>query len=98
MKKMFIILGALAASMAVHAELSTGMERDFCFKQNKDIPLAYNCLSAKKEASNKKLDALIVETVERIKANNVGPFNGQEDSPETAGDVYSQRFLEAQKS
>lgn len=98
MKKMFIILGALAASMAVHAELSTGLERDLCFKQNKDIPSAYNCLSAKKEASNKKLDVLIAETVKRIKANNVGPFNGKEDSPETAGDVYSQRFLKAQKS
>ena len=57
------------------------MERDFCFKQNKDIPLEYNCLSAKKEASNKKLDVLVAETVKRIKANNVGPFNDVEKFP-----------------
>lgn len=98
MKKILIIMGALIAPLAAHAELSTGSERDACFKQNKDIPAAYNCLTAKKEDSSKKLDQLIAETVKRIKANNVGPFNGKEDNPETAGDVYSRRFLKAQKS
>lgn len=97
MKKIFIILGALTASMAAHAELTTGVERDLCFKKNEDIPSAYNCLTVKKESSNKEMDTLIAETVKRIKANNVGPFNGKEDNPETAGDVYSQRFIEAQK-
>jgi len=96
-KKVLIILSALMAPIAAHAELSTGPERDACFKQNESIPAAYNCLSAQKDASSKKLDALIAETVKRIKANNVGPFNGKEDSPETAGNVYSRRFLDAQK-
>lgn len=91
-----IIISALILPAVVHAELSTGPERDVCFKQNESIPAAYNCLSAKKDASGKKLDALIEETDKRIKANNVGPFNGKEDSKETAGDVYSRRFLDAQ--
>ncbi|MFZ4832450.1 lysozyme inhibitor LprI family protein [Rouxiella sp. Mn2063] len=98
MKKILIIFGSLLTPLAAHAELSAGPERDACFKQNKDIPSAYNCLAAKKDASSKKLDALIDETVKRIKANNVGPFNGKEENSETAGDVYSQRFLNAQKS
>lgn len=98
MKKILIILGAIIFPLAANAELSAGQERDICFKQNKDIPSSYNCLSAQKEASDKKMDALITETVKRIKANNVGPFNGKQDNPETAGDVYSQRFLKAQKS
>ncbi|MSE19021.1 DUF1311 domain-containing protein [Pantoea agglomerans] len=61
------------------------------------MPTAYNCLSAKRDNSNKALDALIADTVKRIKANNVGPFNGKESSKETSGDVYSRRFLDAQK-
>lgn len=89
---------ALIAPAVTHAELSSGPERDACFKQNADIPAAYNCLSEKRDASNKALDALIAETVRRIKANNIGPFNGKEDSKETSGDVYSRRFLDAQKS
>ena len=98
MKKLLIILGALTTPLAVHAELSTGQERDLCFKQNADIPSAYNCLSAKKEASTKKLDALIADTVKAIKADNIGPFNGKEESTQTSGEIYSQRFLKAQKS
>lgn len=98
MKKILTMLCLLFAPLAANAELSTGQERDICFKQNGDIPSAYNCLSVKKDASGKKLDVLIAETVKRIKANNVGPYNGKEDSTETAGDVYSRRFLKAQKS
>lgn len=98
MNKLLVLLGIFIFPLTVQAELSIGQERDTCFKQNKDIPSAYNCLSAKKEVSNKKLDTLISETVKRIKANNVGPFNGKDDAKETAGDVYSRRFLQAQKS
>ncbi|SER30508.1 Protein of unknown function [Rosenbergiella nectarea] len=98
MNKLLVLLGIFIFPLTVQAELSIGQERDTCFKKNKDIPSAYNCLSAKKEVSNKKLDTLISETVKRIKANNVGPFNGKDDSKETAGDVYNRRFLQAQKS
>lgn len=96
-KKIFILITALIAPAVTHAELSSGAERDTCFKKNADIPAAYNCLSAKKDSSNKTLDVLIAETVRRIKANNIGPFNGKEDSKETSGDVYNRRFLDAQK-
>jgi hypothetical protein len=89
---------ALIVPVIARAELSSGPERDSCFKQNEDIPAAYNCLSAKKDASNKALDALITDTVKRIKANNIGPFNGKETSKETSGEVYSRRFLDAQKT
>ncbi|MEN3753802.1 lysozyme inhibitor LprI family protein [Mangrovibacter yixingensis] len=97
MKRFIIVLTSLLAPLVAHAELSTGTERDTCFKKNTDISSDYNCLSAKREASSKKLDELIAETVKRIKANNIGPFNGKEGSSETAGDVYSHRFLDAQK-
>jgi len=98
MKKSLIVMGVLMTPLAAHAELSAGQECDACFKQNKDIPAACNCLSAEKDRSGKKLDALITETVKRIKANNINPFNDKEENTETAGDVYSKRFLEAQKS
>ncbi|MBD8221230.1 lysozyme inhibitor LprI family protein [Pantoea agglomerans] len=97
MKKVLILMVALIAPAMAQAELSSGPERDACFKQNEDIPTAYNCLSAKRDNSNKALDALIADAVKRIKANNVGPFNGKESSKETSGDVYSRRFLDAQK-
>lgn len=98
MNKLLVLLGIFIFPLTVQAELSIGQERDTCFKKNKDILSAYNCLSAKKEVSNKKLDTLISETVKRIKENNVGHFNGKDDSKETAGDIYSRRFLQAQKS
>ena len=97
MNKYLVFLGFFIFPLTVKAELSIGQERDMCFKNNKDIPSSYNCLSSKRQISNDKLDALISETVRRIKENNVGPFNGKEGSKETAGDVYSKRFLQAQK-
>lgn len=98
MKTTFIIIfTTLITSAVAHAELSSGPEREICFKQNSNIPAAYNCLSSQKEASDKKVNALIAETVKRIKANNIGPFNGKEVNKETSGEVYSRRFLEAQQ-
>ncbi|WP_261640049.1 DUF1311 domain-containing protein [Erwinia mallotivora] len=91
---MLVVLSALPLTSS--AELSWGTERENCFKQEKTIPLAYDCLAKKKDESNRTLDALISETDKRIKANNIGPFNGKEDAKETSGDVYSKRFLEAQ--
>jgi len=97
MNKFLFLLGFFIFPLTVKAELSIGQERDICFKNRKDIPSAYNCLSFKRKTSNNKLDALISETVKRIKENNVGPFNRKEYSKDTAGDVYSKRFLQAQK-
>lgn len=99
MKKYVITLlvACSALPLTANAALSWGAERDSCFKQEKTIPLAYNCLAKKKDDSNRKLGALISETDKRIKANNIGPFNGKEDAKETSGDVYSKRFLESQE-
>jgi uncharacterized protein YecT (DUF1311 family) len=96
-KKTIILIITLIVPVAAYAELSSGPERDTCFRQNSNIPAAYNCLSTQKDASSKKLDELISETVKRIKANNPGPFNGKEENKETSGEVYSQRFLKAQQ-
>lgn len=99
MKKYVItlLLACSALPLTANAALSWGAERNICFKQEKTIPLAYDCLAKKKDDSDRKLDALISETDKRIKANNIGPFNGKEDAKETSGDVYSRRFLEAQE-
>jgi hypothetical protein len=87
---LFLMNGASAA-------LYSGSEREKCFDEHPDnIPFAYECLSTEKKASNTKVDLLIKDSVKRIKANNVGDFNGKEDAEETYGDVYSRRFLDAQ--
>ena len=81
----------------VKAELSWGTERDVCFKQEKTISEAYNCLSKSNDNIGRQLDALIFETEKRIKANNIGSFNGKGEANKTYGDVYSRRFLQAQE-
>jgi hypothetical protein len=43
-KKVLILMVALIAPAMAQAELSSGPERNACFKQNEDIPTAYNCL------------------------------------------------------
>nr|WP_115084771.1 lysozyme inhibitor LprI family protein [Pseudescherichia vulneris] len=51
----------------------------------------------KKIESESQLEKTIIETNKGIKDNNVGLFNGKEDATKTSGEVYSQRFLHAQK-
>ncbi|MBP2167743.1 uncharacterized protein YecT (DUF1311 family) [Erwinia toletana] len=96
-KRLLALLFLNIFPLASKGELSWGEERDSCFKKEQSIALAYNCLAEDRQQSTNKVDALIAETNKRIKANNIGPFNGKEDAKETSGDVYSKRFLEAQK-
>ena len=79
------------------AALYEGTEAKGCFTNNENSYQQENCLSEQKIKSENKLNALIFETEKRIKANNIGSFNGKEEANETYGDVYSRRFLQAQE-
>ena len=79
------------------AVLYEGIEAKQCFHKYNSPKQQENCLSEAKKNSEKKLNAQITETVKRIKSNNIGQFNGNEEANETYGDVYSRRFLKAQK-
>ncbi|EPN1633401.1 lysozyme inhibitor LprI family protein [Cronobacter dublinensis] len=78
------------------ASLSEGPERDSCFRENASVGEAYDCLAKKKAESAAELDALIMRMNKSIFANNPGDFNGNEDAGITTGEVFSQRFLNAQ--
>ena len=78
------------------ATISWGEEWESCFKNGKMPALGYECLSDKKETSEKQLDSLIAKSGKSIKTNFIGAFNGKEDATETYGDVYSTRFLKSQ--
>ncbi len=78
------------------AALSESPEAKECFKKY-NIPAKQDeCLSKARMDSETDLDALISETVKRIKANNMGWFNGKENASVTSGDIYSRRFMKAQ--
>lgn len=78
------------------AALSESPEARECFKKY-NIPAKQDeCLSKARMDSETDLDALISETVKRIKANNIGWFNGKENASVTSGDIYSRRFMKAQ--
>ncbi|MCU5772855.1 DUF1311 domain-containing protein [Erwiniaceae bacterium BAC15a-03b] len=79
------------------ADLYYGNEAADCFSGSNERHKQEHCLSNKRDKSDKEVDLSINETNKRIKANNIGPFNGKEDAKETSGDVYSKRFLAAQK-
>ena len=53
-------------SLPSYAELSTGNERDACFKEHKEIADAYNCLHQKRLASDSQLAALISEASKKF--------------------------------
>ena len=87
----------LLTPLTTMAALYEGTEAKECFTNNENSPQQENCLSEQKIKSENKLSALIFETEKRIKANNIGSFNGKEEANETYGDVYSRRFLQAQE-
>ncbi|MFC0141758.1 lysozyme inhibitor LprI family protein [Erwinia mallotivora] len=96
MKLLKLMVLFLFSSSAM-AALFESTEGQTCFRQYSEPVQQNDCLSKAKQESETHLDALISETDKRIKANNPGPFNGVENIPITSGDMYSKRFLMAQK-
>ncbi|MGL6021124.1 MAG: lysozyme inhibitor LprI family protein [Gibbsiella quercinecans] len=91
-----IVFIGLFMPQSVSAALYEGVERGVCFKKEKNINIAYECLSKKNAELSRSLDELIYEMSRRIKANNDGPVFGSDDPNVTIGDVYSKYFLESQ--
>ncbi len=92
-----IAFSLLHFPMLASAALYEGPEAKACFAQHADPNQQEKCLQQKKNESESQLEGVIIETNKSIKANNVGLFNGKEDAAETSGEVYSKRFLNAQK-
>ncbi len=99
MKKIVLIIAIfmLHFPMLTSAALYEGSEAKACFAQHADPNQQGKCLQQKKNESESQLEGVIIETNKNIKANNVGLFNGKEAAAETSGEVYSKRFLNAQK-
>lgn len=76
--------------------LYEGEEADKCYKPPVNVHLLSNCFSHAAEKSNRKLDVLIYNTSEKIKKTILGPFDLKDPDSPTLGEVYSQRFLNAQ--
>ncbi|MDK9355806.1 DUF1311 domain-containing protein [Lelliottia sp. V106_10] len=76
--------------------LYEGEEATQCYKPPVDVHLLNNCFSAAEEKSNRKLDALIHNTSEKIKKTVLGSSNYKDPDAPPLGEVYSQRFLKAQ--
>ena len=92
-----IAVSLMYLPMLASAALYEGSEAKACFAQHANPNQQMSCLHQKKIESESQLQKVIIETNTSIKTNNVGLFNGKEDATETAGEVYSQRFLHAQK-
>lgn len=92
-----IAVSLMDLPMLASAALYEGSEAKACFAQHADPTQQVSCLQRKKKESELQLEKIIIEKNKQIKSSNVGLFNGKEDATETAGEVYSQRFLHAQK-
>ncbi|WP_314421072.1 lysozyme inhibitor LprI family protein [Pseudescherichia vulneris] len=92
-----IAVSLMYLPMLASAALYEGSEAKACFAQHADPNQQVSCLQQKKNESELQLEKIIIEKNKQIKSSNVGLFNGKEDATETAGEVYSQRFLHAQK-
>lgn len=88
----FLFCFPLVASAALYE----GPEAKACFTEHAEPRQQEKCLQQKKKQSELKMENFIAETNKRIKDNNIGSFNGKDDSDEKSGDVYSKRFLDAQ--
>jgi len=97
-KKIFSLIALIMFSLPSYAELSTGKERDSCFKEHKEIADAYNCLHQKRIESDSQLDALISEASKKILSNYDYPPEKPDSSVETVGSVYNKYFLDSQKA
>lgn len=99
MKKIILIIATFMLHFPVlaNAALYEGSEAKACFAQHANPNQQESCLHEKKNESESQLEKTIIETNKGIKDNNVGLFNGKEDATKTSGEVYSQRFLHAQK-
>ncbi len=95
-EKFFMLIVLLTLPLCAQAKLSSGAERDLCFKEQKQIANAYNCLSAKAKKSEKELDKVIQETSKRILANYDYFTENKQDGGETVGAIYNKHFLDAQ--
>jgi hypothetical protein len=100
MKKrmIFIIFMATLFNCFANAKLLyEGEEMDSCYESAPDdIHDQNTCLSDETKISNQRLDELISVTSKRIKATVLGPFAANGAPSPTLGEVYSQRFLDAQ--
>lgn len=76
--------------------LYEGEESNKCYKPPVDLHQLNNCFSDVANKSDKQLDALILDTSEKIKKTILGTFNVKDPDSPTIGEVYSQRFLKAQ--
>ena len=76
--------------------LYEGDEANKCYKPPVDVHLLNNCFTAAAEKSNRKLDALIYNTSEKIKKTVLGSSNYKDPDSPPLGEIYSERFLKAQ--
>ncbi|WP_336981399.1 MULTISPECIES: lysozyme inhibitor LprI family protein [unclassified Cedecea] len=97
-EKIFSLIVVMMFSLPSYAALSTGNERDACFKEHKEIADAYNCLYQKRVESDNQLDVLISEISKKIISNYDYPTEKSDSSDETVGSVYNKYFLDSQKA
>jgi hypothetical protein len=99
MKRMqvVILVVMLSINLPLYAKgLYEGEEADECYKPPVDVDLLDNCFSNAARNSNRKLDVLIRNTSHQIKKTILGSFDVKDPDSPTIGEVYSQRFLDAQ--
>lgn len=94
---LMIIVATFVSCFANAKLLYEGEEMDSCYESAPDDIYDQNtCLSDEAKISKQRLDELILITSKRIKATVLGPFAPNGEPSPTLGEVYSQRFLDAQ--